>query len=436
MDLLKIKKVYDTNQGERQKYMSDYYKRHNCPVYDRQAVSVAKAQSHTNVHVDYFGNIIDLKVGYVGQSITPSIDQNLDLKLIERAENALEAFNKINSMDIVNSSSISKTSVSGVSHRLCYTQDGVFMVKNLDGWSVIYEGDPKNPEKALYYYEQTDLLGEVTRHCDVYDALNVTYYEMKAGGSDYVKVDDQPHNFTEVPIIPIFNNDLHLSDCEQSVELMDLYDEVISDTSAEVKAMRLAYLKIWGSLYTGLDSEGNAIDLNRWLSQTSNMSFGDLEDGKKVGDAEFLEKNINDTVIQNTLKDLRTHIFETSGSLDLKDLASTERVFSIKAQMLRLENTASVIERYMRSALYKQSRLWAYWMREYEGIQIDENDISYTFKRTFPRDLEAEGRTLALLANAIELEDALKVLGWDNYKEIAQNAEEDKLLEKAQTVGL
>jgi SPP1 family phage portal protein len=158
------------------------------------------------------------------------------------------------------------------------------------------------------------------------------------------------------------------------------------------------------------------------------MQFPDMEEGRKTGDAEFLEKNINDTVIENTLNRLRTHIYETSGSIDLKELASTERVFSIKAQMLRLENTASSAERYLQAALYKMTRLWTYWMREFEGLQISESDISWTFKRTFPRDLEAESRTLSTLATVMKLEDGLQLLGYENYKEIADRAAEREQL--------
>jgi SPP1 family phage portal protein len=434
-ELKAIKKYYDEQYGARQKYMDEYYRRKNCPVYDRKAVSEAKKASHTNKHVDFFGNIISLKVGYVGQSITPSIDKDLDPATLEKAEDALKSFGLINAMDIVNSESISKSSISGLSHRLCYTKDGVFLVKNIDGWGVVYDPDQTDPDKAYYFYDVVDLVGKKTSHCDIYDKTTVTYHEQKDGAVFAQVGDSQAHNFQEVPIFPIINNDLQVSDCEDSVELMDLYDEIISDTGGEVKAMRLAYLMVWGDLYTGKDSNGNPIDINTWMKQASTMSFGGLEDGKKMGDAQFLEKNINDVVIQNMLSVLRTHIFETSGSLDLKEMASTERVFAAKAQMLRLENTAAVTERYMRAALYKQSRLLAYWMRTHDGINIDEKDISYTFKRTFPRDIEAEARTLALLSATIELEDALKVIGWDNYQDIAANAsaEEDDLLRIAQT---
>ena len=439
-DLYGIQQYNNRKEGDKQKKMYNYYTGDDVPVDDRQPVSEAKAASHTNLHIDFFKDIIELKVGYMGQKITPVINIE-EGPVRERVEAELKMFNRYNSSHTLNSESVRMASISGKSHRLCYTEDGVFKIKNIPAWSVVYDykETPLNPDKAYYYYSTIDLTGNTTNHCDVYDKTEVTYYEAsdnftsaensnKPKGSylatTYVRVDSQPHNFKEVPIIPIMNSDMETGDCDESIDIMNVYDEVISDTSAEVKAMRLAYLVMYGDLYTGTDSEGNEIDINTWMKQTSTMRFPSSEDGKQVGGAEFLEKNINDTVIENILNRLRTHIYEVSGSLDLKELANTERVFSIKAQMMRLENTSKVSESYMRSALYKQTRLWTYWMREFNNIPVIETDLDWEFQRVFPRDLAAEAGTIAQLANTITLEDALTAVGWESAKEIADRAGE------------
>jgi len=440
MDLYKIQKYNNQKEGNRQKELYNYYQGDNVPVNSRMAVSEAKAESHTNLHIDFFKDIVELKVGYMGQKITPTVSVD-DEGLKELLDNELKLFARTNSLHTLNSESVRLSSISGKSHRLCYTDNGIFRIKNIPAWSVVYDYDetPLNPNRAYYFYSTVDLVGDTINHCDVYDANNVTYYEAtknftaasdankpnKNDLSSYVKRDEQPHNFREVPIIPIMNSDLEVGDCDKSIDIMNIYDEVISDTSAEVKAMRLAYLIMYGELYTGTDSEGNEIDINTWMKQTSTMRFPAGEDGKKVGGAEFLEKNINDTVIENILNRLRSHIYEVSGSLDLRELAATERVFSIKAQMMRLENTAKSSESYMRSALYKQTRLWTYWMREFNNIPVNEIDIDWDFKRVFPRDLAAEATTIAQLANTITLEDALTAVGWDNAIDIAARADEN-----------
>ena len=441
-DLYEIQQYNNRKEGDKQRSLYNYYIGKDLPIDKRLPVSEAKASSHTNMHVDFFKDIIELKVGYMGQKISPILNVTDD-KLKEQLADELKLFNRTNSSHTLNSESIRLASISGKSHRLCYTEGGVFKIKNIPGWQVVYDykETPLNPDAAYYYYSTIDLLGKTINHCDVYDKTTVTYYESQTNftapesinnkntNNVYVRVDSQMHNFKEVPIIPILNSDLESGDCDVSLPIMDVYDEVISDTSAEVKAMRLAYLILYGNLYTGVDSEGNEIDINTWMRQTSTMQFPAGDDGKQLGGAEFLEKNINDAVIENVLNRLRAHIYETSGSLDLRELATTERVFSIKAQMMRLENTAKQSESYMRSTLYKQTRLWTYWMREYNSIQVSELDIDWEFKRVFPRDLQAEATTIAQLSNTITLEDALIAVGWENATEIAERAEENIIVD-------
>lgn len=447
-DLLgEIRLYYDQSRGDRQRELFDYYSGEDVPIDARPPVSSAKAKTHTNNHVDFFKDIIDIKIGYMGQRIYPTFNIE-DATLKEKVEREFKLFNRYNSLDTMNSQSLRWASISGISHRLCYTEDGVFKIKNIPGWSVVYEYDqsPLDPIRAYYFYETVGLTGVTERFCDVYDNTEVVYYQ---AGDDYTtaqnfdrkqqigtqygayrEIGRQSHNFLEVPIIPILNNDMWDSDCEKSLELMDTYDEVLSDTAAEVKAMRLAYLKMWGNLYTGTDLDGNPIDINTWLTSTSTMKFGTTEEGEKYGDAEFLEKNINDQVIENILNRYRHHIFETSGSVDLREIASTERVEAVKAQLTRLENTAAISERFMRAALYKMMRLWLYWMGRLGLFTVEEIDVDWTFKRVFPRNIESEARTLTSLSNVITLEDALRQVGWDNAEEIAQRAEENSIIAK------
>jgi len=431
--LTNIRVYYDRTMGDRQSQLYNYYTGSTIPIDSRKPVSDAKAATHTNVHVDFFKNIIDFKVGYMGKSITSTVNVE-DPDLNKAIHDKYKAFEMLNNMSILNTESISWTSTSGISHRLLFTENGAVKIKNILPWQVIYKYDhtPLDPTVAYYYYTTVDLEGVKVSHIDVYDKHIVSYY-VKNSDNMYQYLGEQLHNFIEVPIIPIINNDLWASDCEKSVRLMDVYDEVISDEAAEVKALRLAYIKIWGSLSTGMDSSGNEIDINDWMKQTSAMIFGVDDEGNKTGDAEFLEKNINDVVLENTLDRYRTHIFETSGSVDLKEFANTERVFSIKAQMMRPENTAAIAEQYLRASLFKQNRLWAYIQREIYNFNVTEMDIEWNFKRTFPRDLASESTTLTKLVKVITLNDALTQLGWENAEGIASRVikEAEKIEEEA-----
>lgn len=442
-DLYQIKQHYNSQYGDRQYYLYEYYRAKNNPIQSRQPISVAKATSHTNLHVDFMGDIVDLKVGYMGQHIefTPNIKKKV---LHDKVALELKIFDRLNNGAVLNSESVRWSAISGISHRLLYTEDGLIKAKNIPGWQVVYDynDDPLNATAAYYFFEKENLIGETTKWCYVYDATDVTYYKgptrtltgsdtaksAKADGDIYTKVESQPHNFTEVPIFPLVNNDLWAGDCDKSVPLMDIYDELISDGSAEIKSMRLAYLKMWGTIYTGKDLEGNDIDVNTWMKQTSSMIFATNDDGTKAGDAEFLEKNINDDAVENMLNRMRTHIFEVSGSMDLKELVDITRAYAAKTSLLRLENNAATTERYMRGFLYKQIRLMTYWYNVYNGLAVSPTDIDITFTRTLPKDTSSDADSLEKLVKVLTVEDSLRILGYTDAKELAGRVKAEKAM--------
>jgi len=431
-NLVNIKTYYDRSFGDRQRELYNYFTGYSVPIMSRVPISQAKASSHTNLHTDYFNDIVSLKVGYLGGNIKPSIDTDNN-----KVKELLKKFQMITSLDSLNS--VRDAAICGLTHRLCYTDNGEFKIKNIPAWSVVYsyEHSVLEATKAYYYYETTDIEGKTVKHCDVYDSTNVTYFigltgtkvatQPKAGdnfNSNYIqKGDPQPHNFTELPIIPFQNNDFWFGDCEKSLGLMDVYDEVLSDASSEIKALRSAYLKLWGDMYTGLDSDNKPIDINAWMKQSGTMRFPIDENGNKAGDASFLEKSINDTAIENNLNRLRKSIYETSGSIDLQEITKAERIFSIRASMMRLENNCMTTERYFRSALTKMMRIWSKYINKFYNLSIGDYDVQWTFKRTFPRDIAAEATIISTLSPVIGLSAALTELGWENAKQIAKDVE-------------
>ena len=228
-----------------------------------------------------------------------------------------------------------------------------------------------------------------------------------------MELNPQPHNFNEVPIFPFINNTDSSGDCTDVINIMNNYDFIISDTADELKATRLTYLKIWGDLYTGQDSEGNDIPLTDWLTRGRAMIFGPDEDGKHTGDAQFLSKTIDDEAVQNMLKLLRTHIYEGAGSVDLQQLTDNAdaRVFSIQAALSRLENNANVTANYARMALTKQYELLLYWYGESGQGNYDISEVEITFNRNFVKDVEQLVRTLQMAMNVMSTEDAYEQSG-------------------------
>ena len=244
-DISEIQNYYMESEGNRQKYMDSYYRNDEgvVPIYSKESVSILKSATHTTLHVNYFKDIVNRKVGYMGQDIEYSVssqDETLKEKIAE--------FQKSTNQKVNNSSSLAKTTVQGISHRLCYTEDGVFKVKNIEGSQVVYDYDNDifNPSMAYYFYSLTSLEGDTIDYCDVYDRENVYYYATDSGekegkssaqegegGGDYTPllvngVTQQPHNFNQVPIIPFINNDDHKAYLVATTKLSDVWAKVKS----------------------------------------------------------------------------------------------------------------------------------------------------------------------------------------------------------------
>ena len=412
-DIKKIKQTYENQYGSSQLYLYDYYNndKDTVPVYQRKPVSQLKAASHTNIHINLFEDIIQRKIGYMASNIKIKVKDNNE-DLIEQ----LNIFDASTNQHVNNIDSITLSSISGLSHRLVYTLNGEIKIKNIPGWQVVYNYDHDifKPTEAYYFYSKTNILGKRVDYCNIYDEKYVSYYIYS--NNVWIPNPDlkpQPHNFNQVPLIPFQNNKTWKGDCDSALQLMDVYDEIISDTSGELKAARLAYLKIWGDLYTGVDEDGNEISIPDYLREFGTMLFGKDEMGNNLGDAQFLEKKLDDTSIQNMLNRLRTHIFEVSGSVDLKELSdnNNQRVFSIQAALSRLENNAMITEQYAKAALRKQYELVFYFYKEMGIGNWTVDDIDILFKREFIKDTDGLVNILLKLMSVTTVEDAYAISG-------------------------
>lgn len=432
-DLSDIQNYYMETEGNRQIYMDAYYRNNEgvVPIYSKESASTLKAATHTTLHVNYFKDIVNRKVGYMGQDIEYSVSsENQELK------DKIAEFQRATNQKVNNSSSLAKTTVQGISHRLCYTEDGVFKVKNIEGSQVVYDYDNDifNPSMAYYYYSLTSLEGDTVDYCDVYDRENVYYFATDSGekdgksssqegegGGDYkpLSVDgvtQQPHNFNQVPIIPFINNDDHKSDCEDSVAIMDAYDEIMSDTTSELKAARLAYLKIWGDLNTQVTPDGDPIPLNNYLTQFGAFLFPQTGKDEQRGDAEFMEKKLDDDAITHMLDRFRKHIYELSGSLDISELVDSAgaRVITVNAIIERLDDNAKTTGNYFKQALLKQLDLWTYYEQEMNNYTVDTASIKINIYTSFMTDERDRAQTLNSLLQGMAPKDAYSILGYED----------------------
>ena len=347
------------------------------PIFRRTSISPLKQDSLVNVHSDFMGVVVEQKVGYIG-AVNVYLENNdaISDSLLSKTNTFLEDFQKANQSEVKAPETIRWTAAEGLSHRIMYLKNGKPRIKNLHGWQVLYdfEDDIYNPDAAFVFYRTTDVFGKTEERMDVYTSDLVEYYykfnnkwqpRVPEGKSD----NTEQHFMGRVPVFPVFNNEMHTPDCPKSVVmLIDAYDETQSDVLSELKASRLAFLKIWGEPYTGyrLDSEGNfqldgdgnkiPISIPEYMREFGALVFKTDDDGKPQGDAQFLLKQMDDAVIEHNLDRLREQVFQGSQAVDERTMlqGANQRVIAIKSAYDKLDKKCQTFEKYFTSALRVQ----------------------------------------------------------------------------------
>jgi SPP1 family phage portal protein len=372
--------------------------------------------------------IIDFKVGYMGRDITIQLDKD--------APEGLENFHFINTIETLNAESLKLSSISGISHRLLYIKNGILKAKNIEGWKVIYEYDDDiyEPSKAYYFYTtETSPTGKEEERCDVFDSQRIYHYrKVHSKKGDYwaarsIKQEDgsssykEFHLLGEVPIIPIENNKSWTGDFSTAVSSIDEYDAVLSDLISEIKSIRGNYIVLYGMPY--VDDSDPTASLRPYLKENNLIVMPVDDNGNMMGDVKTLEIQIPDEAIQNTLQNLRNHIFEESNSIDIQKITETSdaRVFTIKTALMPVENNAKTTEQYFSKALRKQYRILSYFLNNSGYQSFDWKKVQFDFTRNFPSNEENKAQQLSILMNNMDPYNAYLNAGYENPEQLAED---------------
>jgi len=408
-----------TGEGKHIKDLWKRYRLEDVPIYHHKVANYVKANE--KIAHDFFADIVDTKVGYMGNEVTTTINRenyktNNILNEPEYMKDRLflrDWQNRTYSED-KNSESVRDAGATGIGYRLLYVSEGVNDVKimNLNPWEVIYIYDQSFDEAAAairYWYITVKDIGgnkEKIAVIEWYDKTNITYYIEDDTGSFHIDLTKgiegiQPHLFSGVPIIPFENNGLRTAEPEKVLDEIDAYDLITSATVSEIEQLRLAYMY--------LKSMGLSIDdpFIKGLEQTGIIP---LDDGGEVG---FISKELAIEGVKVILDELRKNIYQFSKSIDMsKEFGGNMRVIGWQVALLNLENSSKITERKFKKGLRLQYILLAEYWREFQSMVIDPYVIEFTFTRNFPRDIQSEAETLNLLLSAVSTQTAFSQMSF------------------------
>ena len=426
---------HKTVEGGDQQQLYERYKQtaEGVPVLTKKFENYEKV--HERIPNDFYGDVVDLKTGYMGNAIVIEIDQKKvgDAEINVEKE-FLQDFGVLESTTDNNSELVKMAAATGKAFRLLYSRDTQAKIMNVDPWEAVvyYDASMLEPEAAMRYYQVEEQEGEQRQmryRVEWYDRINITYYRELSTGDfvkdvdqpvtgDYARTGSQPHFFVGVPMIEFLNNREGLAEPKKAVDLIDAYDDILSDAVSEVEQLRMAYMWMRG-MGMHVDPE-----LEEQMKQTGILPM------PADGDAGFIGKDLGGAAgfVEYALAEIRRNIYSFSKSIDLsKDMGGDMRVIGWQLAMLRMEMSAQVTERkFKKSYLRQYQMLTAFWQLNGEAT-INPLTLRYVFTRKFPKDIDMEIDTLVKSMGVLPLETAYGLMSFiDNPKELADKFREER----------
>lgn len=373
----KLRKIIQTFVGTDQVRLTRYGK-----YYDGKQDIMKKfyedpTKPCNRVVTNYCYNIVENYQGYLtGIDVTYSSEN--DISAIQDVLN----YNDVRTED---NEFLRNALIYGVAYEINYIdEDTKQRFKVLDSRECIPVYDNtlnQNLLALIRFYPKDPLDTSLGYKVEVYDNQKCSVYNMSTGFSGLDWIEDVPHYYNQVPVTVFSLNAKEKSVFDEVMGLQDAYNTLLSDEVDDFQAFCDAYLVLSGVDIPG-DTEDEVNENVRMLKTNRVIVFP----GEK-GKAEFLNKQISDTQIENMLDNINSQIHKIAASPDFTDDAfGTASGIAMKYKLLGFENKASSIVANMTKALQKRIELICEILGMVEGESM-WRDVEITFTRNLPIDL-------------------------------------------------
>lgn len=354
---------------------------------------------NNKVNNDFFGEIVDFKVGYfAGKPIGYGYSKTEEAEKVTGGKEAVEQATKVitdfitrNNMFDVDMETTKRASIYGYAGRLFYIdKEGNERVTIIDGFEtiVLSDTDLSEPEYAIRYYKEQDINDVEHWIVEFFDNKYIYTYKGELMSLEFVE--KKEHLFDYCPLQAIVNNKECMGDAERVIALIDAYDRTVSDNSNEIESFAHAYM-----LFTY--NVDNAVI--EQAQKTGALIVPQVGTGN--GDpVKFLTKNINDGYTENHLNRLEDNIYRFSKTPNLGDEAwGNASGVSLKFKLHGLEvKCAQFQAKMMNAAQYMWKLLASSWAKK--GIKVDPLQCVTSFERNFPLDHLSNAQTAQALIAA------------------------------------
>lgn len=377
--------------------MNDYYEgRH--PILGKQAR--ANGAPNNVIVANYCEYITNMSTGFfLGQPVSYTSDKEQEMQ-------ALQDVMDYNDESAHNMQLAEDASVYGAAYELLYMdEDAQIRFARLDPAEVILVGNDSVEEQTNYairHYRIYDVDGSTYQEfVDVYDKTYVTHYSYDGGSLRWIN--QETHNFDDVPIVEYKNNNHRRGDFEGITTLVDAYNKAQSLTLDDMEDFTDAYLILKNMSGTNDD------DIKKLRRDKVILVEGD-------GGADWLIKNVNDTYIENVKTRIQKDIHKFSNIPDMSDESFTGNTsgIAIKYKLIGLEQVRIRKERGFRKALQHRIELIASMIDIKKQLRIDFRDIDISFTPNIPANVSEASDIVKSLYGIVSMKRLLTLLPFIN----------------------
>lgn len=454
-----IYKLYDIVKPELDK-KAKLYNRYSRKVND---VDIVGADGKSII-VPFEKYIVDIASGYLGgkeptyevqdtqderkkniiRKILNKITQDQDYK--ESMEIIINYIKNYNDDGIENYNLVKDLLITASCYEILYeNEDNEIVYSRVDPLQTQAIWDFSVPKKLIgvvQVYEEKDINGTIRNVIKLTDKVGTRVFKGGQGGSNsYEEItEEEPdnHNWLDVPYVVVEIPD-GISLFEPVIDLIGAYEELIENTKETFKYNNNAKLKVTGyrpeqPLLIRDEKTGQLIKNEDRVKEDETLLNMSVFYTPEDGDIAWIEKSIEDSAIQNTLKTYIDLIMMNTGVPQTTDLGFTkaDNASAIDRKFFSLEQTTTQGMQLLKMA-YKRRWELIFNRINIKGKNYDFRDIKITLNKNLPANENEVVDMYMKLRGLISDETIIErlPLNFDSKSEEGKMEEQDeKLLNK------
>ena len=310
-----------------------------------------------------------------------------------------------------------------------FGEDGFhFATLQTDQCIPIYSSELEPTLEAFIWYRKINDVETAT----YYDAEEYLVFE-KTDKKEYTLNEEKSgqHLFGAVPVIEYTIDRDHRNAFDHCLPLLDYYDKLISEVGNEHEKFSNSVLLLKDILDDVNKDENGLTQADKIAMNRIMHGLGDVQNA-----AAYLERNVNDTFINNTLDRLERLIYEMLCIFNPNDENfGTSSGIAQAYKLLGLEYLVADMESYFTLGLQKRIMLIA---NHKSGIVKEQEKASYVTidcKRNLPFDLERIASVVLQLAGGKQVLSTETLLSFFPATMIADVAQEVEKVKAEQTLN-